>query len=53
MSVTVDGDNAPWIVAYGTAAEIAGHLKAQHVSVTDVVSLNFTTGTTFYVFYRR
>lgn len=53
MTVTVDLDNLPWAVAYGTAAEIAGHLKDNKVSVNDVVSICFTSGTTFYVFYRR
>ena len=52
MSVTVDDTNLPWCVAYGTAAEVAGHLKNQNVGKEDVINI-VHDGSNFYAFFRK
>ena len=53
MTVTLDSTNKPWVYCYGTATEVTGQLKADNTPVDSVVAICFTSGTTFYAFYRR
>ncbi len=52
MAVTVDASADPYIHAYGTTAEVLGHLKDQNVASSDVIAIWYN-GTNTSVVYRR
>ena len=52
MSVVVDHDNAPFIHASGTTAEVLAHLKGQDVPGSEVIAIWYNATNTSCV-YRR